>query len=308
MEENNYNVTTRNHAGEMHPSGISYIVIPSDVDRSKYINECFATNTVSIFSEHNGYSSHVPIDKNSLNFIVFPKTVKDFGSPVSFKCDPIHQVPFIDAIYFGTDEISELVENQFKFKRKFNNNVVEIVGSPEGKYVGINVIADVEGEVFINVRSKDKSAKFTVNVDGDSVINSGGNLMVRQFDKFTSVTADPDNKDQFTVHEQTSTDHTFYSDNHEINADNVTVRSDNILTEGKKVNFKKVEEFKINDGKEPYILGKKWAKFMKDFIKEVGSSTTSTAIGQMPLLNAEQITAYQDKVDELLSEIVFIDK
>ncbi len=47
---------------------------------------------------------------------------------------------------------------------------------------------------------------------------------------------------------------------------------------------------------------------MKSFIAEVGRSTVTTDIGQMPLLNAEQINSYQDQVDELLSTVGFIDK
>ena len=44
--------------------------------------------------------------------------------------------------------------------------MVEIVGSPKGKYVGINVVADQDEEIFLNVRGKDKSAKVTIDDEG----------------------------------------------------------------------------------------------------------------------------------------------
>lgn len=308
MEESNFNTTMREPDDNMYHSGIAYIVIPPDVDRHKYIQECYKTNTVSIYSENNGLINRVPIDKYSLNFIVFPKNTNEFGSPVSFKADSVSNCPIVDGIFCGTNEISDLVENQFKFKRKLNNNVVEISGSPDGKYIGLNVIADKNGEVFINVKSKDKSGKFTVNVEGDAVINSLNNLLVTQFGKFTSVTKSKTNEDEFTVHSQTSTDETFYNENHNINTKNAITKATDVLTEAPHVKFNKVEDFKINDGKEPFILGKKFAQFMKDFITEVSKATTTTMLGQMPILNAAEVAAYTEKVDELLSEIGFIDK
>jgi hypothetical protein len=47
---------------------------------------------------------------------------------------------------------------------------------------------------------------------------------------------------------------------------------------------------------------------MKNFIQEVGNSTVTTSLGQMPLLNSEAIIKYKEQVDSLLSSIGFIDK
>src|SRR5437870_5080190 len=110
---NDYNLGTKLQDGEYYSAGLAYIVIPSDVDREKFITECYKTSTVSIFSEHNGFCNRVPIDTFSLNFINFPDKVDEMGSAVSYLLDPVHSRPIIVGIYNTKDEISGLKENKF---------------------------------------------------------------------------------------------------------------------------------------------------------------------------------------------------
>jgi hypothetical protein len=56
------------------------------------------------------------------------------------------------------------------------------------------------------------------------------------------------------------------------------------------------------------MLGTKTAIFLKDAIEEIGNSTITTMLGQMPLLNSAKILSLQKRVDELLSEVGFINK
>jgi len=286
MEQNNYNLGVRSAEGEAFSAGIAYVAIPSDVDRGKYIRECYRTSTVSIFSEHNGFNNRVPIDKFSINFIKFPDDVNKFGTAVSFVLDPIHKKPIIVGIYHSGDEISNLKENQFRFGREFKGKFIEIAGSSEEGYISLNVITDKGGKVSINVGSKDESGELDVKISGSVNITASCDTNIKQFGTFNLATIDKDNEEQFSTFEQNSKQHIFFDEQHNINTDKLS----------------------INDGEEPFLLGKKWASFMKDFIKEVGGSTVTTALGQMPLLNAEQILEFENKVDEVLSTIGFIDK
>lgn len=287
MDENkDYNLGTKPADGSAYSAGIAYVMIPVDVDRARYIAECYRTSSVSIFSEHNGFTNRVPIDTYSLNFITFPDDVKKFGSAVVFNIDPVSKRPVIIGILNKSDEISGLRENQFRFKRELNGKFVEIFGSPDGANIGLSVSTDRGGQVLINVNSEDQSGKLEVNIAGAVNINASQDTTIKQHGKLTLVTIDKSDDNQFAVVEQTSTRHTFFDDEHDINT----------------------KKLSINDGKEPFILGKQWAQFMKDLIKEIGNSTVTTMLGQMPLLNADQILEYQNKVDKLLSTIAFIDK
>lgn len=289
MEDNQfYNLGTKGDPSEVYSNGLAYIVIPADIDRAKYIAECFRTSTVSIYSEHNGYSNRVPIDKFSLNFINFPKNKEDFGSAVSFKCDPVHKRAIIDGVYFTSDELCDLQENQFKFKRTLGSNFVEIVGSPQGKYLALNVNADQGGDILINVKSEDNSGKVSINVDGDCSVTSLTNTTLKQFGKLSLITVDADNDEQATVEEHTSTGRNIFSDNENLHTD----------------------VYKINDGNENFVLGQLFKKFMKEFIEEVSNATVNTSIGQMPLINKLKIAEYatDEKLDKFLSTVGFIDK
>ncbi len=288
MVNKKYNIGTVPDESELYPAGIAYVVIPVDVDRDKYIIECYKTSTVSIFSEYNGFSNRVPVDKHTLNFIVFPENIADFGSAVSYKCDLIHRRPIVDGIYFKTDELCDLQENQFKFKRMLDENLVEIVGSPQGKYLGLNVSVDKGGEVYVNVKSKDSSGKINITVDGECNITSLSDTTLKQNGKLSIVTVNKNDDEEYTAIQHTSTDTTKFS------------ATDNIYT----------SKLNINDGNQNFILGQLFKAFMKDFITEVSNSTVTTDMGQMPLLNKAKIANYatEDNLNKFLSTIGFIDK
>jgi hypothetical protein len=286
MQESSYNITTRENSKEAYSAGIAYISLPSDIDRDSYIAECYRSGRVSIYSEHNGFFNRVAIDRYSLNFIKFPDSLKEFGSAVSFVLEPVSKRPVITGIYFKTDELSTLQEHQFSFNRELKGNKVEVTGSPEGKYLHLNVIADEAGEITIKVTSKDQSANINLEVDGDVNITASANTNIRQYNQFNLSTVSPTDSEQLTIFEQSQHSHTFIDNEHNINTD----------------------KFSINAGEEPIVLGKKFAEFMKNFIQEVGNSTVTTSLGQMPLLNAEKILEYQKQVKSLLSTIGFIDK
>jgi hypothetical protein len=284
--ENQYNLGTRTPIGEYYQSGIAYVIIPSDVDRAKYIRECYKTSTISIYSEFNGVSNRVPIDKYSFNFVKFPNEIGQYGSAIKYSIDSVHNKPIIDGLYFKADEISDLVEHQFKFKREFNGNIVEIVGSPDDKYLGINVGADKEGEVYINVKSKDESGKVNINVEGECNITSLQNTTLKQYGKLSFVTANKDNDEESTVEEHTSKSRT------------IITEEENIIT----------DKFNINNGNQNFVLGKNLKEFLDDLITDIGNITTTTSIGQQPILNKETILGYKKKTEALLSSIGFIDK
>lgn len=286
MAENNYNLGVRPDASEMLPAGIAYVVIPSDVDRARYIKECYKTSTVSIYSEYNGFSNRVPIDTYTLNFVEFPNEVNKIGTAVAFLLDPIHKKPIIVGSYNKQDELSDLKENQFRFKKELNGNFVELVGSSDGKYIGINVGADEAGEVFINIKSKDESGKVNINVEGECNITSLTNVTLKQFGKLSFITENKDDQSEVTVEEHTSKGRTVQSE------------EENIIT----------QKFNINNGKENFVLGQKLKSFLDDLITEIGNITTTTQLGQMPILNKEQVLSYKERTKDLLSAIGFIDK
>ncbi|MDB5206537.1 MAG: hypothetical protein JWR72_1612 [Flavisolibacter sp.] len=286
MEENSYNLGVRSDEGKMFTAGIAYVIIPSDVTREQYIRECYKTKTVSIYSEFNGYTNRIPIDQYSLNFVKFPLDKKQYGSAVCFVINPIENRPIITGIYFKGDEVSDLQENQFTFKRELNGNIVEISGSPQDKFLTLNVISAVNGEISINVKSEDESGKININVDGDCNITSLNKTTLKQFDSLLFITQNRDDENELTFEEHTPTGR-------------------HIMSAEEKLD---TESYIINDGKENFVLGQKLKTLFDDFITEVGETTVTTTLGKMPILNKAQVLKFKERTDEILSTVGFIDR
>ncbi|HTE25406.1 hypothetical protein [Flavitalea sp.] len=284
--ENFNNISIAHDEAEMYSAGIAYIVIPKDIDRAKYIDHCYKTGTVSIVSGVNGYTNRVPIDQSTINFITFPNTVNEFGSAVSFLIDPVQKVPIIVGVYNKPDDVGELEENSFRFKRKFQNKIVDIAGSSEKSYLSLGVSSDTGGEVNVNVHSDDSSGRFNVRTAGDVNITASGNTSIEQYQKLTITTLNEDDEADFSTFEQESDTNKFSSDNHEIYT----------------------KKLSINEGEEAFLLGNKVKAFLDDLIQELSNITVTTALGQMPILNKAQVLIFKQRTESLLSKIAFIDK
>lgn len=280
------NLCIRVNESELFEAGIGYVIIPSDVERDKYIRTCYQTLTVSIFSEHNGVSNRVPVDSFSINFIAFPSSPNEFGTAVMFTVDPVLKRPMVVGIYNQPGQVGELHEHQFKFKRQHGNKFVELAGSASENYMGLSVKTDKGGEAYVKVASDDDTGQITLEVSGNINLTASNKTTIRQFDQIAIVTSDEDNEERFAKMEQTTSQHLFQDDEH-------------------KINTKKLQ---INDGDEPFVLGKKLKSFFDDLIEELANSTVTTALGQMPLLNKVQIMNFKNRTDALLSSIASLDR
>jgi len=63
----------------------------------------------------------------------------------------------------------------------------------------------------------------------------------------------------------------------------------------------RTDSFNVGDATEPMTLADSLANLLSDLIDEIAGSTTSTALGAQPLLNAVQISAFKDRLDEIKS-------
>ena len=75
--------------------GIGYIIVPPDVDRQKYIDTCYAKETVSMYLDFGGFSvNNVRISVDALNLIEFPKEGEDFWKLCYFLPSPSEKVSY----------------------------------------------------------------------------------------------------------------------------------------------------------------------------------------------------------------------
>jgi hypothetical protein len=64
----------------------------------------------------------------------------------------------------------------------------------------------------------------------------------------------------------------------------------------------KTDSFNVGEATEPITLADSLANLLSDLIDEIASSTTSTMLGAQPLLNAIQISAFKNRLDEIKSK------
>lgn len=262
-------------------AGIAYVAIPTDVDRAAYIRDCYRNYTVSVWAEDGSFMNRLPITPEVLNFIVFPEKIDELGSPVVYVTEESQSQPIIIGRFPSLNEIGDINEGEFKLGRNYNEAHVEIQGSSRNSCLSLNVGAGVEGgRMLFNITGK-QPGKFEVTTIGDNEFIASENTTFSQQGTFKSATVDrsADDDSNDAIFEQSPGEHRF-----------------------------KNNKFIINNGDQPFVLGKHLKTFLSDLIDELSKCTVSTAIGQQPLLNAAQIAAFKQRTDEFLSIVAYINE
>lgn len=153
------------------PVGIGYITLPSDIDRDRYIALSLRSCTVSIRTNDGAYYNDVPVSFPVLDYIQFPSTIEELGSPVVYINDTIRDRIIIVGILPQQGDLQDRREDDFKVQKSYQNTVIEISGNPKSGHISLNIQSDKTAQINLNVTST-KDAAINVNVNGKVNINS----------------------------------------------------------------------------------------------------------------------------------------
>lgn len=259
--------------------GRAYIAMPSDMERAAYLRDCFLNWQVCVWTEDGAFHNRVPIDPEVLSFVTFPSDNKSVGSPVIYATDDQFQQPVIVARLAMRTELGDGKENQFKFRRKLGDQLVEINGSAND--TAINLIVDgagQAGQMNINIFNQNKDCVLSVDVAGDVNVTASGAVITNAQTQIELTTTDS-GSDNSASFQQSTTENKFYN-----------------------------QKLIVNDGTDPLTLGNEMKKFLSDFIDEVAETTVVTALGLQPIVNKVKVMAFKNRLDEFLSKVGFIDK
>jgi hypothetical protein len=263
--------------GEKFNMGAAYIALPSDIPREKFIADCYKNCWVTIQTEDGGFHNRVPIAPEVLGFIEFPEKPNELGTPVVYGVDEKYSYLYVISRYMKRDELGDMREGMFKFKRRLDDGFVEVSGSVNDRSVNILVNGgDKPGKIFIRAISNNQDCELDVDVAGNIAVNASGEVKATSHKGITIETIDPDGDDSASI-KQTSTEHNVYS-----------------------------KKLVMNDGSEPMVLGKKWKSFMESFIDQVAAITITTMLGIQPILNKVQVEELKQHLDEALSQEGFL--
>lgn len=263
--------------GYQYNAGIAYVAIPSDLDRERYIADCYSNCQVSLWVNDGSFLNRVPVSPEVLSFLEFPLEKNQLGSPVIYVTDELHKQLYIVARLLRRNQLGDIKEHQFKFKRQLDNAIVEISGNVKNGTINLLIdSADETGSLNVNLFSRNDNAKLNVQVQGNIEIVSAGNTVIKQHDRITIETVDQNSDDSARV-EQTATEHKFYN-----------------------------KKLTVNDGDEPMVLGNK----LNDLFDKLIDSIASITVQKKPVDPDIQIKirALKGDVKKILSEEGFLNK
>lgn len=279
-------ISVRGIGGIRNSVGVGYIVVPKDIDRDLYVENCFRNGCVAIQTDFGEFIDKVKIDKTAIKDVDFPIDYEHLGSFVVWVSIPKHKLPVVVGVLMKNDELWDVTENQFQLRKEFNGTIVEINGDADQGVVSINVAGgDRNGVLNISVNNKDKTGKINLIVDSELNIQSGNKISVSACQELTCMIKDfMDSSGKETIISYKNGTGFSYKDEF----DNEITLADKQLT---------VKSPKTNLGDGSYSV----KDLFYDIITEVAKSTVQTQMGIQPLLNKAQIELLKDNVDKIFN-------
>ena len=174
-------------------AGNGYIVIPADTDRETYIQQCYRTGTVMLYTEDQEFVTDVKIDITDIQFIEFPETLEELGSAVAWILTPLHKQPTIIAILAKNDEYINVTEHQFKFRKSKDGSYVEISGRGDkgDLYMTVDSESTEGGNVNLLVKNRNNTGTLNVLVKGKSTFETTDSTTIKVGTSFDLQVANP---------------------------------------------------------------------------------------------------------------------
>ena len=275
-------------------AGVGFVVVPSEVDRVQYINDCYRTNTLTINGGKGyGYFSGVHADINVMQNIKFPTDEENRGTPVVWVKDAVSQLPVIVAVLRKQGEYYSLNENQFRLKRGTETRNVEIFIDGSTSALDITILGDKEEPANIDVKLSSENADSVLTVFCDNEINIIGEKAVNiTTNKKATLKVTEKGEDKMSLSYELGVG-LKYKDEFE---NEVTAKEGQVDVISKKINH--------NSGKEPMVLGNTLADLLNEFLAAVQKITVISPVGVTSVpVNIGDFAAIQAKLDTIKSQI-----
>lgn len=248
------------------------VVIPTDVDREVYINNCYLTNTISVANENGEYQHNVRIGKLALQLIDFPDDIDSFGSDVVLVKAPYSSRLYVMDVFNTAKQYQFQSEDQYRFIKKNGIGTAGVIVDGKGKII-LSVAGDSDsGKITLNVTNKERKGKLKVNVNGDIEIVNDGNTTIKTSTSFI-VEYKKDSKSE---------------------PSSIQIDENGVL-----INSNKVQ---LNESDEPVLLGNQTISFISDLLNNLGDDSA----GPYPLRNASKYIEAKDKLEDLKSKKSFV--
>ena len=169
-------------------AAVGYVVIPQGMDPDAYIEDCYRTNTITMWGGRGfGLFNSVYVSAQVMQDIQFPQNPEEInrGSAVIWVKDENSQLPVVIGTLSNADEILPHETNQFRLKRNINDKrAIEVFLDAKSAAMFVNITGDDEESADLNIKVTSENKDSVINVYSDSNINvsSGKNVTIDSAD------------------------------------------------------------------------------------------------------------------------------
>ena len=300
MDYNDNILGTKGIIGENLSSGVGFVIIPPGVDLKTYKEDCFSSNTISMTGFDFGHIHNVPVDKEVMQRIEFPKRIGEMGSPVVFVNIPKHNVPVVVACLKNEKDVFKTHEKRIRKTKTSGSKIVDMDMDADDARVSISATGDSLIPAIIELLVKGNNSKnyLKVEVDGTTFIKSKGRILMISNSMHELVVLNK--KGIVTGKLKLSSEleeRLFYEDEFgnkiSITKDKINIRAD------------KSSKIQFGEGKEDIALAETLISKLKDYDKALGQLRVPTAFGPSGTrLNSNQFTDIIKTLDEIRSKLI----
>lgn len=148
-------------------NGLGYIIIPPDVDRDKYIEECFVNETVSIYLDSGGMSiNNVKITRECLDNIEFPDKINELGQCVVYIIHPKSRLPIIIGTLSKIKQSNLIGYKQINFRKSFKENFSSVKIDGVLGQITLSTFSETGGGISVSCGSSNEDSLFEMNIQG----------------------------------------------------------------------------------------------------------------------------------------------
>jgi hypothetical protein len=273
--------------------GVGFLVVPSEIDRIQYIEDCYRTQTVTINGgEGYGFFSSVRCPQNILENLVFP-TETSRGTPIVWVKDGMTHLPVIVGWLRQEGDYYALGEAQWRLSRGTDKRNVEIFVDGSIAEIQVNVLGDKEEPANIDIKLSSENGDSEFNLSSDNTVNLHAAkkltlLSENEFDLTVTEKGETKGLIQYVLGKGIVIQDEF---------GNVIKTSDGLIELlSKQINH--------NEGKEPMVLGDTLAKLLSDLIDAIMKLTVMSPVGVTSVpVNIADFSAIKARIDEIKSKI-----
>lgn len=275
-------------------AGVGFVVVPEGIDRGRYIENCYRTNTLTISGGRGyGYFNEVNVDVGVMQNINFPVDENNRGTPVVWIKDSITNLPVIIGALRKKEGYFTLKENQYRVQRGGEEKSVEVFIDGNTSSLFINMIGndDNPSDLSIKLNSENKDSVFTINCDNEiNLIAEKAVNIVSNESVDVKVKEEGEIKAKFNYTLGLGFE---YKDEFG-NSVKCTEGLVEVIS----------DEINHNSGKEPMVLGDTLAKILDELLTAIQKITVISPVGSTSVpVNISDFASIQAKLDTIKSQI-----